>query len=295
MKRWLTSQEIFQNARIFFCPPGDPLGFELFSSNYTGPLGFAVCSHWVCFCFPPCGQLLPIFPAQRAAHPDTTNLCVLTSSFIEHMSSHYNHCIEHRVDSHLKRLWNGCTSSKLSSLLCMPSAHHPLLKSPQIQSVEVIQLDSATPSMRLFVLCQVKCVIELITHESDSNYNAPQKGASQWVMPLWCVFLSSQLCSSFPSKYMPMVVEPRPWAGAKTGGYLSLDEPVRHICRIAWFGFWGPCLANQITSICNVLKLYWVAELCRWTSMVSCAASLCHVACRINCLSRPVSALNSCR
>ncbi|MEW5310192.1 MAG: hypothetical protein WDW38_002012 [Sanguina aurantia] len=30
-------------------------------------------------------------------------------------------------------------------------------------------------------------------------------------------------------KYMPMVVEPRPWTGTKTGGYLSLDEKVMKV------------------------------------------------------------------
>lgn len=36
----------------------------------------------------------------------------------------------------------------------------------------------------------------------------------------------SQLRRGLTPKYMPMVIEPRPWTGTKTGGYLSLDEKV---------------------------------------------------------------------
>lgn len=40
------------------------------------------------------------------------------------------------------------------------------------------------------------------------------------------VMISLQLCDDPISKHMPMIVEPRPWTGLKTGGCLSIDETV---------------------------------------------------------------------
>ncbi|MEW5305129.1 MAG: hypothetical protein WDW36_007690 [Sanguina aurantia] len=58
-------------------------------------------------------------------------------------------------------------------------------------------------------------------------------------------------------KYMPMVVEPRPWTGTKTGGYLSLDEKVMKVrsSDSLWRKMRLAEEAGELQNLCDALTV----------------------------------------
>ncbi|MEW5305131.1 MAG: hypothetical protein WDW36_007692 [Sanguina aurantia] len=58
-------------------------------------------------------------------------------------------------------------------------------------------------------------------------------------------------------KYMPMVIEPRPWTGTKTGGYLSLDEKVMKVRSSGslWRSLREADTKGQLQNLCDALTV----------------------------------------